>query len=355
MELMHQTSRFLRRSVRGPGSGAALVALALLAAGCDNVEWGGISVELREPVYESGDTGAAALDSLAEPPPLAMPTGPLLFHVRRTDEAGRARIEPVVELLADGPRAVGPLRAERAPEYVREFIARYYAPDQAYTLFRGGARVGTFHVGEPAVGGSGLCLELRAAGHVELRPRADTLSEFLGWSPGTRAGDDTLALPVYRSDMLSLSQVLARLGVREREIPGAWRFRAPADLRALRVGTGSRGFAATFVVGDSLGAGPPPDSAGSVFIVADYDPSRGYFPIYFDAAWYGPGQKRALRWLDAADLLADSELEWVLRAYGGAGTWYELVGRRSVRDSVRSVLWSSRRPLCEAESSAGGP
>jgi hypothetical protein len=214
--------------------------------------------------------------------------------------------------------------------------------------------VGTFYVGAPAVAGSGLCLELRAEGHLELRPPADTLSEFLAWSPGARAGDDTLAVPVYRSDMLSLSQVLARLGVREREIPGVWRFRAPADLRALRVGTGSRGFAATFVVRDSLGAGSPADSAGSVFIVADYDPSRGYFPIYFDAAWYGPGQKRALRWLDAVDLSGDADLEWLLRAYGDAGTWYELIGRRALGDTVRTVLWSGRRPLCEAESSAGG-
>lgn len=350
---MNRTSSFCLQRVREARPLAALVALALLS-GCDNVEWGGISIELREPVYESADTGAA-LDSLAEPPPLAMPTGPLLFHVRQTDETGGAVIEPVVELLAEELRAVGPLRAGRAPEYVDEFIARYFVTDQAYTLFRGNARVGTFYVRAPAVGGSGLCLELRAEGQVEFRPRADTLSEFLAWSPGVQAGEDTLAVPVYRSDMLSLSQVLARLGVREREVPGNWRFRAPADLRALRVGAGARGFAATFVVGDSLGTGAPADSAGSVFIVADYDPSRGYFPIYFDAAWYGPGQKRALRWLDAVDLLGNADLEWLLRAYGDAGTWYELVGWRAARDTSRTVLWSSRRPLCEAESSAGGP
>jgi hypothetical protein len=347
---MNRTSFVRQQRVREARTIATLLAVVLVS-GCDNVEWGGISVELREPAYEIADTGAAALDT-AGPPPLAMPTGPLLFHVRRTDATGAATIEPVVEILANELRAVGPLRAGRAPEYVDEFITRYYGTDQAYTLFRGNARVGTFYVGAPAVGGSGLCLELGAEGHIELRPRVDTLSEFLAWSPGLRAGDDTLAVPVYRSDMLSLSQVLARLGVREREVPGVWRFRAPADLRALRVGTGSRGFAATFVVRDSLGAGSPADSAGSVFIVADYDPSRGYFPLYFDAAWYGPGQKRALRWLDAVDLLGDADVEWLLHAYGDAGTWYELVGGR---DTVRTVLWSGRRPLCEAESSAGSP
>jgi hypothetical protein len=349
---MNRTSSPFLQRVRAAGAIASLLALALVS-GCDNVEWGGISVELREPAYEAADTGAAALDSLAEPLALAMPSGPLLFHVRRTDETGAARIDPVLELRGDELRAVGALRAERAPEYVEEFVARYYGSGQAYTLFRGSARVGTFYVRAPAVSGSGLCLELRAEGQVELRPRADTLSEFLAFSPGVQTAEDTLAVPVYRSDMPSLSQVLARLGVREREIPGVWRFRAPADLRALRVGEGSRGFAATFVVGDSLGVGSPADSAGSVFLVADYEPSRGYFPIYFDAAWYGPGQKRVLRWLDAVDLMGDAGPQWLLRAYGDAGTWYELIGRRSARDTARTVLWSGRRPLCEAAGSTG--
>ncbi len=345
---MNRTSFALLQRGRVTGRLVAVLALAGLA-GCDNVEWGGISVELREPVYEAADTGGSGPDS-AVAQPLSMPSGPLLFHVWRTDEPGRAVIEPVAELVAGELRTVGPLRAERAPEYIDEFTARYYGADQPYVLFRGSARVGTFYVGAPAVGGSGLCLALRAEGQIELRPRADTLSEFLAWSPGVRAGEDSLTVPVYRADMLSLSQVLARLGVQEREVAGAWRFRAPADLRAVRVGTGPRGFAATFMVGDSMGSGSPADSAGAAFIVADYDPSRGYFPLYFDATWYGPGQKRALRWLDAVDLLAGMDLEWLLRAYCDAGAWYEVLGRR---DTVMTVLWSSRQPLCEAEDATG--
>ena len=202
------TSFVRLQRVRAARAIVTLLGLALVA-GCDNVEWGGISVELGEPEYESGAMGAAP-DSLAEAAPLAMPTGPLLFHVRRTDATGRAVIEPIVEFTADELKAVGPPRAERAPEYVDEFIARYYGTDQPYTLFRGNARVGTFYVGAPAVGGSGLCLELLAEGHVEFKAVADTLSEFLAWPRGVRVGDDVLALAEYRADMLSLSQVLAR-------------------------------------------------------------------------------------------------------------------------------------------------
>ncbi len=314
------------------------------------MQWGGIEVDVRAAEFAREDSAAAIADSLAEPLLLELPGGPLLFHVRRTDAAGRATIEAVAELAEAELKPLGPRLGEQAAEYISEFIARYYQPDQAYTLFRGRTRVGTFYVRAPALRGSGLCPELRAEGRVELRPGADTLSEFLAWPPGARGGEESLEVPVYRGDMPSMAQVLARFGVRDDRIPGEWRFGAPADLRALQVGSGPRGFAATFIVGDSLGPGSPRDSAGAVFLVADYAPARGYFPLYFVADWYGPGQKRALRWIDAVDLLGDLGDEWLLRAYGDASSWYELLGQR---DTAMAVIWSSRRPVCEARESIG--
>lgn len=333
-----------------PGRVSATLLLVPLLAGCE-VQWGGIEVDVREPEFAREDSAAAIADSVAEPELLELPSGPLLFHVRRTDPVGRATIEAVAELAEAELKPLGPRLAEQAAEYISEFIARYYQPDQTYTLFRGRTRVGTFYVRAPALRGSGLCPELRAQGHVELRPGADTLSEFLAWSPGTRGGDERLEVPVYRGDMPSMAQVLAGFGVRDNGIPGEWRFGAPADLRALQVGSGPRGFAATFMVGDTLGPGSPRDSAGAVFLVADYAPARGYFPLYFDAGWYGQGQKRALRWIDAVDLSVERGDEWLLRAYGDAGSWYELLGQR---DTARAVIWSSRRPVCEARESTGG-
>ncbi len=317
--------------------------LVLLLAGCD-VQWGGIQVKAGEPEYERPAALKARPDTLGELPPLAMPTGPVLFHVRRADASGRAIIEPVTELSEGELVPVGPQSSERAEEYAAGFLERYYQPNQAYVLLREGSRVGTFYVGLPDVSGSGICLTLRAEGQLELRPRADTLSEFLAWPVGTRSGADSLQAPAYRDDMTTLSPVLARRGVNEAGIEGRWRFQRPTDIRALQVGTGRLGFAATFMVGDSLGPGSPVDSAGMVFLVADYAPAIGYFPLYFDAAWYAPGQKRALRWIDAIDVEGDAAPEWLLRAYGDAGAWYELVERR---DTSRAITWSSRRPICE--------
>ncbi len=339
-----------RQRHRRPRRAVSALAAALLF-GCD-VEWGGVQVELQEPEYQHEAPAEAAAEVEVERPPLEMPSGVLAFHVTRLDAAGTAAIEPIAELREGGLRPVGPQRADEADEYSSAFIRGHYRANQAYELFRGSSRVGTVYVRAPAIAGSGLCLELRALGQIELRPRADTLSEFLAWPLGVRSGDESLRLATYREDMPALSQVLARRGVNERGVAGNWRFGAPTDLRALDVGTGALGFAATFMVGDSLAAGSPGAAAGSAFVIADYAPSRGYFPLYFDAAWYAPGQKRALRWVDAVDLLGDAAAEWLVQAYGDAGSWFEVLGGG---DAGVEVLWSSRRPVCEVrEAQPGG-
>ena len=293
---MNKRSRTLLEQPRhlGQRRAVALVFIAFAAlAGCDNVEWGGIQVDVKAAVFERPDSLGPPPDSLVEPRPLEMPAAPVLFHVRRSDDNGGATIEPVAETLAGELKPVGPQRAERAAEYVAEFIARYYQRDRTYTLFRDATRVGTFYVGAPAVTGAGLCLELRAEGRIELRPPADTLSEFLAFASGVRTGGDSLVTPRTRADMRSLAQVLARRSVQEAGMEGAWRIRASADLRALHVGKGSYGFAASFMVRDSLAVGAPADSAGSVLIVADYAPAIGYFPLYFDATVRSGPEARA--------------------------------------------------------------
>ncbi|UCF20512.1 MAG: hypothetical protein JSU87_03630 [Gemmatimonadota bacterium] len=347
-------SRVRRQRQRPPWRTLTAVTLAAalpLLTGCD-VEWGGVQVKLQEPEYRREAPAEAAAEGQAERAPLELPSGVLAFHVSRLDAAGMAAIEPIAELRDGNLRPVGPQRAEEADEYSSAFIRGHYRAEQAYALYRGAGRVGTFYVRAPAIAGSGLCLELRALGQLELRPRADTLSEFLAWPPGVRAGDEGFRPPTYREDMLELSQVLVRRGVSDGAVAGDWRFGVPSDLRALDVGTGPLGFAATFMIGDSLAVGPPGSAAGSAFVVADYAPSRGYFPLYMDAAWYEPGRKRALRWVDAVDMLGDASAEWVVQAYGDAGSWFEvLVGRAGTVE----VLWSGRRPVCEArEAQPGG-
>jgi len=325
---------------------AVTAVLALLPLTACKVEWGGVQVSAGEPEFERPVAAEAPADTVAETMELALPGGPLLFHVRRLGAAGGARIEPVAELTAEGLRPVGPQRAEHADEYVARFTERFYGVDRAYTLFRSGSRVGTFYSRSPAVSGSGLCLRLMADGILELRPAADTMSEFYAWPTGVRTGADSVTTPAFRDDMRAMAQVLARQGVNERSLPGSWRFQAPADFRMLDIGEGRFGLAATFIVRDSLGPGSPPDSAGMAFLVADYSRAVGYFPLFFEASWYGRGQKRALRWIDAVDVTGDGTLEYLLQAFGDSGSWFEVVARA---DTAMAVAWSSRRPICEAQ------
>jgi hypothetical protein len=339
----------LQRAALRWGRAVAAAGIVISCSACE-VEFGGIQVKAGEPEYERPASLDAAPDSAARLEPLAMPTGPILFHVRRLDSVGRAAIEPIAELVGGELQSVGPQRTERADDYTAAFIDRYYEADQAYILFRDESRVGTFYVSDAAVVGSGICAVMGAEGQLELRPQADTLSEFLAWPGGVRASVGDLQVPGYREDMIGLSQVLARRGVTDAGIPGAWRLQAPADFRALSVGAGQLGFAATYIVGDSLGSGSPADSAGMVFVVADYSPAVGYFPLLSVAVWYGPGAKRTLRWLDLADLVGDENPEWLLRAYGDAGSWYEVVGEAS---GDTTVVWSSRQPICDARESTG--
>lgn len=329
----------------------ASLAFPLTLMACD-VEWGGVQVEVHEPVFVRQETAAVA--DTARLLPLVMPSGPLLFHVRRTSRAGDATLRVVGEIVDTTLLAAGPRREERAQEYIEEFTADYLSPDQSYLLVRGGVRVGTFYVRAPRVGGAGLCTTLEAVGRIELRPRLDTLSEFLAWAPGVRVvgglGREEFVAPEQRANMAELAQVLAQRGVnRLRE---DWFLGGPDDLRALSVGSGPVALAATFMTRDSLAAVPPADSAGMAFLVADFDPARGYFPLFFEAEWYGPGSKRALRWVDAADVVGDTLPEWVVQAYGDEESWYELIG--SVGGN-REVIWSGRRPVCEARQAAASP
>lgn len=329
---------------------AALLAVAAIAAGCDSVHWEGLQFSVEKPARPPRPESEEAVAAPAETA-LVLPSGPVLFHVRRLDRAGHAWIQPVVELADSALQRLGPRRADQGKEYARRFADRYYGARSSYTLYRGGGRAGTFVVTAAREARSDACPRLLADGQLELRPAADTMTEFLAWPEGVRSGGDSLVVPTYRADMVELSAILADRTLRERAVPGRWAIRRPVDLRAVVAGGGEAAFAATFLVGDSLGAGAPPDSAGMAFLVADYTRSRGYAPLYFDADWYGPGGKRVLRWLDRMDLMGDATPEWILRGYGDATLWYEVVGRRG---SDWEAVWSSRDPVCEARSPRAG-
>ncbi|UCC49279.1 MAG: hypothetical protein JSV41_03625, partial [Gemmatimonadota bacterium] len=95
------------------GAVCATLLLVPLLTGCE-VQWGGIEVDVREAEFAREDSAEVIADSLAEPELLELPGGPLLFHVQRTDAAGRATIEAVAELAETELKPLGPRLAEQA-------------------------------------------------------------------------------------------------------------------------------------------------------------------------------------------------------------------------------------------------
>lgn len=274
--------------------------------------------------------------------PIRLPDAPVLFRVWRTAD-GRARAEPM--LVAGAAHAeVGPAAPERWTEYARAFDARYYQPGGELALYRDGARVGTFRVERPVADSLGSCPALVAEGAVELSPAATNVSEFVGAEKGLFPPGAGFRLPDLRPEARELAAVLAERLLRQRGWDDVWRPRHVQELRAVWLGEGPPGFAATFLRGDSLAVLPAASEAAALFLVADYDRSQGYVPVHVEHQRYAEGEKRAPRWMDRFDTDGDGQLEWILLAFGSRTRWHEVYDG-SGRNWSRS--WSGRRPLCE--------
>jgi hypothetical protein len=115
-------------------------------------------------------------------------------------------------------------------------------------------------------------------------------------------------------------------------------------VKAIWLGEGPPGFAATFLRGDSLTISAAGPEAAALFLVADYDRALGYVPRHAEYQRYAEGDKRAPRWVDRFDVDRDGQLEWIVLAYGSRTRWYEMY---DVTGSGWRSRWSGRQPLCE--------
>ncbi|HEX5723896.1 MAG TPA: hypothetical protein VFX98_00445, partial [Longimicrobiaceae bacterium] len=116
---------------------AALLILTALPA-CDNVRWGGQSVQVIEP--PPAGAGEVAPEAAAAPN-LGLPTGTVLFHVVRAG-AG-ARVTPVAEVSGDSLRMLRRPAGVAAAAYETRFRETVLGQNFQLVLFRRGAPVGT--------------------------------------------------------------------------------------------------------------------------------------------------------------------------------------------------------------------
>lgn len=310
--------------MRKPRGAAWLATLILtFATGCDNVQWGGVSVAVVPPPPKA----AAPATGPGEGPVEPLPQGPILYYVAHS--AGGATMTPLGEVSGD---SVIPVRARHDWEaFDTRFIAQFLRRGNEFALFHEGRRVGTFLLQSASVPPASVCPRVpMAEGGLELAPAAEQLTEFLALAktsaPNVR---NQVSPPIEPTrSMQVVGPILAErlLRARHAQLPGNWQ-RAMQQLQPFPLsGTADPAFAATFLVDDTLGPGY--DNVGySLFFIATPQGQVGYDTAFVQFHDYADGGKAAPKVVDYLDWNRDGQVELLLQVYGTDSSWWEGVGK----------------------------
>jgi hypothetical protein len=201
-----------------------------------------------------------------------------------------------------------------------------------FDLFAHGARVGSFVVQSARVPDAAVCPLLPVAtGTLEMGVAADSVREFLAlakhYSPAV--GTRVPASPANLQRMRFVAPILAErmLRARRAELPGNWQG-AMEQVFAFPVsGRADAGFAATFLVGDTLGPGLDDNGYGLFFLAMPTPSQTGWDTVHVDFRSYPQTRKAAVRVIDYLDWTRDDQVELLLQVYGTRDTWFEAVSR----------------------------
>jgi len=317
----------VRRPMNHPrraGFGTFLLIVSALT-GCDNVGWGGADVAVVPPPPKASSAHQTEEEAAASE---ALPTRPVLYYAART--SGGALLTPVAELDKDSLIAIRPTGDARA--FAERFVAEHMRQGAEFDLFSGGARLGSFVIRSARVPEQDICPLLPVAvGTLELGVAADSVREFLAlakaYSPSVATR--VASAPANLGRMRFVAPILAErmLRARHAELPGNWQaameqvFPFPASGRA------DAGFAATFLVGDTLGPGLDDTGYDLFFLAMPTASQTGWDTIYVDFRSYPRTRKAAIRAIDYLDWTRDDQVELLLQVYGTRDTWFEAVGR----------------------------
>ncbi|HEX8363077.1 MAG TPA: hypothetical protein VF613_23335 [Longimicrobium sp.] len=308
---------FPTRSARA----AALLILTALS-GCDNVQWGGSSLQVVPPPPASDVVQVATVTD--GPTSLGLPTGSVLFHVVRTETG--AQIIPVAEISGDSLRTLRRPPGVSPQAYEQRFRRAVMEPNSQFVLFRRGAQVGTATVqANGPVSGCGVPSGL---GLVTTVAAAAAEREFIAFRRGLEPNvvgeysPPQVAGPIRRYGPLIAERLVLQNGLpRPRSWPGAQR-----DLQAVDVARGGQPeMASTFLVGDQLGVGAPEQEGWSVFFVASYEQRTGYNPFYTEVADYRKVGKRAPKLVDHLNWNRTGGADMLVQVFGERDSWYQAV------------------------------
>jgi hypothetical protein len=314
----------MKRAIQHARAAGALI--LTVAAGCDNVNWGGADFAVVPPPPQSQGPPAADAANGDSAVVERLPEGPILYYAVPSGSGGV--MVPIGEIDGDSLRA---LRAAEDPAaFASRFIAEHMRQGAEFVLFREGARAGTLVVQTaqaPAAAGE-CAIVPRATGSLELSTAALDAREFLAMSklqaPQALRSLDERITP--SRNMQVVAPILAERLMRARRasLPGNWQ-RAMAQLKPFPSAAGEQpAYATTFLVGDTLGPGLD-DDGYSIFYIGT--PSQASFDTtYVDYRPYPETGKQAPRVVDFLDWDRDEQPELLLQVYGVGDVWFEAVG-----------------------------
>jgi len=302
-----------------------LLTLAALA-GCDNVSWGGADIQIVPPPPPQREVAPAP----AELPGFGLPSGPVLFHLVR--QGTRALVVPVAEVRGDSLLALRPPAGVDRAAYRTRFRATVFPVGSRLVVYRRGARVGTVQVQDSAA--PTPCGLPTAVGALTVVAAAANEPEFLAFREGLEPPIRGLfAAPPITPTLRTYAPIVAERLVLQHGLPRprSWQA-AQRDLQAIDLRPGGHPeMAATFLVGDRLAPGPADPDGYSVFFLADYDPARGYVPIYAEVTDDRRQPKRVLRLVDGLDWDGRPGLELLLQVFTRRSAGYAALSQRRGR------------------------
>jgi hypothetical protein len=309
----------------------AVLGILTGASGCDNVTFGGIDIRLEGPPEPLRDSSALADDPDA-PPPIVVPSGPILFAGERSGSDVRL---VAIALEEDGVWVPAPGGGDD-PALMSAFLAERLVPGSRYTLFSRGVRVGTAIQTDSAVAAFGACgvtptLEATA----ELVPSAVGATRFLAMaeqdldSRPYRPYQEIESTYTQRSGSIQAANT-AIVTVDAPWPPSVLETRRDFQIRTLD-GVEEPALVGTFLYQDQLSVGPAEENAYSIFYTAFLRPGGVYRPDYLWFRPYGEAGKAAPRLHSNFDLDQDGKDELLLEVFGESERWYQLEGFRDGR------------------------
>lgn len=312
---------------RSNGTRAAALPLLIVSAlaGCDNVQWGGTQIEIVPPPPASNVVQFEPdVQVYSE---FGLPRGSVLFHVMRTEEG--ALLVPVAELSGDSLRTLRRPAGVSPQAFESRFRETVIPPGSEFRLFRLGGEVGTFLAQRP--GPVTACGVPTIYGSATVVAAATESTQFLGFRRGLEPNVQGEFTPLQISGSIrTYASIVAERLILQNGLPRprSWQG-AQRDLQPVEVMPGGHlEMAATYLVGDSLAAGPADPQGYSVFYLADYETARGYNPFYSEVHDYRQDGKLALRLVDYLNWDEQEGDEILLQQFRRDGSGYAVLSRQ---------------------------